>query len=75
MWYFGCTHYPLIKEEIKLVLGDEITFFNGAPNLAKHLREVLEENDLKENQKGTVEFIDSNNSESKKERFYNILKI
>ena len=74
MWYFGCTHYPLIKEEIKLVLGDEITFFNGAPNLAKHLREVLEENNLKEIQEGTVEFIDSNNSESKKERFYNILE-
>lgn len=64
----------MIKEEIKLVLGDEITFFNGAPNLAKYLREVLEENNLKEIQEGTVEFIDSNNSKNKKERFYRILK-
>lgn len=64
----------MIKEEIKLVLGDEITFFNGAPNLAKYLRKVLEENNLKESQEGKVEFIDSKKSESKKERFYKILK-
>ena len=64
----------MIKEEIKLVLGDEITFFNGTPNLAKHLSEVLEENNLKEIQEGIVEFIDYNNLENKKERFYKILK-
>ena len=41
----GCTHYPLIQEEIKNVLGD-VTFFNGAQSLAKHLKEVLKENSL-----------------------------
>jgi len=41
----GCTHYPLIQEEIKSVLGD-VTFFNGAQSLAKHLKEVLKENSL-----------------------------
>ena len=41
----GCTHYPLIQEEIKNVLGD-VKFFNGAESLAKHLKEVLKENSL-----------------------------
>ena len=38
----GCTHYPLIKEQIKEVLGD-VEFFDGAKGVAKHAREVLEE--------------------------------
>ena len=54
-------------------MGDEVKFFNGAPNLAKHLKDVLEEKSLKENQEGKIEFIDSKNSESKKNRFYLIL--
>lgn len=41
----GCTHYPLIQEEIKKVLGD-VQFFNGAESLAKHLKEILKENSL-----------------------------
>ena len=73
MQSFGCTHYPLIQEEIKSVLGDEVNFFNGAPNLAKHLKDVLEEKNLIEKQEGKIEFIDSKNLESKKNRFYEIL--
>lgn len=67
----GCTHYPLIQEQIQEVLGD-IKFFNGAPNLAKHLKEILQDNNLlnKSNEKGIIEFIDSSNSELKKERFF-----
>ena len=41
----GCTHYPLIQDEIKEVLGD-VRFFNGAPNLANHLKDILEVIDL-----------------------------
>ena len=57
-----------------MVLGEEIKFFNGAPNLAKHLKETLDKNDLLEMNQGKIEFWDSQNSESKKERFYEILK-
>ena len=66
----GCTHYPLIQEEIKEVLG-EVEFFNGAASLAKHLKEVLEEKDLISDSpnRGTVEFTDSSNSEFKRKRF------
>ena len=66
----GCTHYPLVQKQIVQVLGN-VQFFNGAPNLAKHLRDVLEENDLITDSqiKGKIDFIDSSNSEYKKERF------
>ena len=53
----GCTHYPLIQNEIKGVLGN-VKFFNGAPNLAKHVKDVLEENNLINNGEGKIEFID-----------------
>lgn len=70
----GCTHYPLVQKEIKYILGNDTLFFNGAPNLAKHLNEMLEENDLLENNEGKIEFIDSQNSKKKQERFYNYLR-
>ena len=61
-------------QEIREILGENIQFFNGAPRLAKHLYEVLEENDLLENNNGYIEFYDSKNSEEKKERFFKIIK-
>ena len=66
----GCTHYPLIQDEMQEVLG-QVTFFNGASYLAKHLQEVLEEKDLANNmeKKGIIQFIDSSNDEQKKKRF------
>ena len=71
----GCTHYPLIQKKIQEVLG-QVTFFNGAPYLAKHLQEVLEEKDLINNKgmKGTIQFIDSSSDEQKKKRFFEIIK-
>ena len=74
MQYFGCTHYPLVQEEIKKVLGDKVRFFNGAPNLAKHLKDVLKEKELLEEREGSIEFYDSQNSKEKEERFFKYLK-
>ena len=72
----GCTHYPLIKNEIKTVLGD-INFFDGSASLAKHLKDVLEEKNLISTSKvtGTISFIDSSNSKYKKDRFFKILDL
>lgn len=69
----GCTHYPLIQNEIKEILG-EIRFFNGAPNLAIHLKDILIENNLIGTNKGKIKFIDSQNLKSKENRFFKILK-
>ena len=72
----GCTHYPLIKNEIEKALG-KVNFFNGAPFLAKHLKEILEEKDLINDIKtdNNIQFIDSSNSEQKEKRFFELIKI
>lgn len=74
----GCTHYPLIENEIKQVLGDNIKFFNGAKRLAVHLKDELEkhgklEKNVKKERK--IIFIDSDIEKCKKkeERFFNII--
>lgn len=69
----GCTHYPLVKKEIKEILG-EVQFFNGATNLAKYLKHVLEDKHLLHEGKGKIEFEDSQGLEEKEERFFEILK-
>ena len=69
----GCTHYPLIQEEIKEVLG-EVQFFNGAPSLAKHLKEILEEKDLLNEKEGKIKFEDSQDLPEKEKRFFEILE-
>ena len=68
----GCTHYEIIKEDIKKVLGD-VNFFYGASNLAKHLKNILVEKNLINNKIGNIEFIDSQNSKEKEERFFQII--
>ena len=70
----GCTHYPLIEKEIEEVLG-KVEFFNGAPYLAKHLKEILkEENMINESHiKNDIQFIDSSKDEKKKKRFFEII--
>ena len=69
----GCTHYPLIQNEIKNIIGD-VKFFNGAERLAIHLKNVLEDNSILEYNKGEIQFIDSQNLKEKENRFFQILK-
>ena len=56
-------------------MGD-VEFFNGAESLAKHLKSILEEKHLINDSeiKGNIEFIDSSELESKKERFFHIME-
>ena len=69
----GCTHYQLIEKEIKKILGN-VTCFNGSKNLAKHLKIILQENNLiNNNNSGKIEFIDSQQSKEKEERFFKII--
>lgn len=69
----GCTHYPLIKNEIRKVLGN-VEFFDGSKRLAEHLKNVLEEDEMVNNGKGIIEFIDSQDLKNKEKRFFEILK-
>lgn len=69
----GCTHYPLIKNEIKEILGD-VNFYDGSIGVAKRLKDIVNNINLKEiNFK--LEFIDSSNSKNKEKRFYDILEL
>lgn len=75
----GCTHYPLIKDEISAVLGD-VKFFDGSVGVSKQLKRVLEKNDLLSSSQtlGTVEFVDSSADKAtriaKQKRFFELLK-
>lgn len=42
----GCTHYPLLRETIRKVVGDDVVLVNPAYETAKSLVEVLTENNL-----------------------------
>ena len=42
----GCTHYPLLRSEIRKLIGEEITLINPAYETALALKHVLEEHDL-----------------------------
>ena len=71
----GCTHYPLIQKDIQKILGD-VRFFNGAPYVAKNLKNMLYERNLLSNNKDIIkiDFIDSSNSKEKEKRFFNIME-
>lgn len=68
----GCTHYPLIQKEIEKILG-KVQFFNGAPNLAKHLKHILQKSHGLNEGEGKIDFEDSQNLLEKRERFFEIL--
>ena len=67
----GCTHYPLIKKEIKDVLG-EVRFFDSGRGVSMELKRQIEKKGLKKTKK-EIEFFDSSSNSLKKERFYKII--
>ena len=68
----GCTHYPLIKSEIRDVLGN-VTFYDGSNGIARRLRNIIEENNFIGRGKN-ISFIDSSNNLDKEIRFYRVLE-
>lgn len=76
----GCTHYPLIEKEIKNILGRNVRIFNGAKNVAIHLKDVLEKDGLINNieKKGKIEFLDTSleieKRKNKKKRFFELIE-
>ncbi len=75
----GCTHYPLVKDEIRAVLGN-VKFFDGAVGVSKQLKRVLGENNILSSSQapGNIEFVDSSADEkirlAKQNRFFELLK-
>ncbi|MDD3241622.1 MAG: glutamate racemase [Bacilli bacterium] len=63
----GCTHYPLVKDKIKKILGNQI-FYDGSIGVAKRVKSFI-----KEETKFKITFIDSSNSKEKEIRFFDLL--
>ena len=69
----GCTHYPLVKEQIKEILGD-VSFYDGALGVAKQLKRIILEFGYVGSQSFSISFEDSTGDLEKKKRFYEILE-
>ncbi len=65
----GCTHYPLIKDQIAKSWGQEVAIFDGSEGTARHTRKLLQEADLlnESNRAGKVTLLNSLDSDKIKE--------
>jgi glutamate racemase len=68
----GCTHYPLIKKEIRDVLGD-VVFYDGSYGVSKQLERIILRKGFVGTGKRGVKFYDCSLSNVKEERFWNLL--
>lgn len=55
----GCTHYPLVKEEIAHVLGDNVLLLDGGEGTARQTRRCLEQGGLLHDGPGSLEMENS----------------
>ena len=54
----GCTHYPSLSETISKIAGPDIKIIDPAPAVARHLVEVMNEEDIQENEIQTTQMPD-----------------
>ncbi len=69
----GCTHYPLIKDNIKKVLGN-VKFFDGASGVSRELLRQLNKRNIICSSDISFEFINTSSDTDKRVRFYELLK-
>ncbi len=70
----GCTHYPLIKDNIKEVLGN-VKFFDGSIGVSKELvRQLKLRNIAYQFEELKIIFYDSSDDIKKKERFNQLMR-
>ena len=70
----GCTHYPLIKNNIKRILGD-VKFFDGSVGVSKELLRQLKLREINySSDELRIDFIDSSNDDNKEKRFRELIK-
>lgn len=69
----GCTHYPLIKKNIREILGN-VNFFDGSNGVAKRLLEIVKDIHLQESEQ-SITFIDSSLDKTKEKRFFDLLQL
>ena len=56
----GCTHYPMLQNVIRKVLGESVSLVNSAVEVANAVRRLLDENGLQgKNDKSTIKYYTS----------------
>lgn len=72
----GCTHYPLIKEEITKVLG-KVKFYDGSRGVSLQTKKILTDNNLlnTKEEKGKIIFINSKKKKRKEKMFFDIVNL
>jgi glutamate racemase len=73
----GCTHYPLIKEEIIKVIGSEIPVIDGSLGTSKQLKRMLSSRKIlnTSNSKGNVQIYNSLQSKKIIDLSYKLLEV
>lgn len=52
----GCTHYPILRNKIKEILGDKVKIIDSAQEVTLELKNYLEKSKLKPSKKSTHQF-------------------
>ena len=62
----GCTHFPIIKEIIGDIVGDQVTLIDPGKETARYVRDLLTEKKMlnKSDKSGTTEYFVSDDTES-----------
>ena len=68
----GCTHYPLIKDNLKKILGN-VNFFDGSIGVSKELKRQMIKHNLLNEGEFSIQFYDSSNNINKEKRFHEII--
>ncbi|MDR1594259.1 MAG: glutamate racemase [Prevotellaceae bacterium] len=73
----GCTHFPFLIEDIKMITGDSVILDNPAPAIAQRTKFILESENLTvtPDNKKQIEFFSSGNIETLKNMVRNIAGI
>lgn len=59
----GCTHYPVLKDAIRFVLGDKVTLINSGSATSKAVAHYLKENNAENQDGGNIRFFVSDKPE------------
>lgn len=73
----GCTHYPFLMETIRRIAGDGVRIIDPAPAVARHLKEVMDENAKRKagspKGSGHIELLSSGSTEELERMFSRLL--
>ncbi len=61
----GCTHFPLFKKTLSKIFSNKIQMIDGSLGVANRLKNILEKNDLKGNNKLEIEYYHSGKKTNK----------